>query len=329
MKRLVTALGVAACIAVTVTGCKPGDDIALPTKSPSVTVTSPGMVTTSGAPASPVVNSTSPSNAGTPATAGGGKCLDLMSPVVTRAVGNIDTYYGRDLVAVRGTSAKLGNCPKLMWVEAELRGGTASSPEQVLFFDTDGFLRTDTDRNTAFTSVASWTDSSVSVNYRWLNSRDANANPTGGPVTVTYTLNGKTITADKDVPSQSLADGPKPTQSTTTQSRTTQSTTPTPAVTSTPAATTTAVSHCDSATAEMLHGVANMQYGSQLVQPFTLGNIKCDGDWAIGATVSSAAQPARVAFHYTGGGWSAVALGTGSICSGTGMPASTASAFGC
>ncbi|GAB16937.1 hypothetical protein GOEFS_017_00530 [Gordonia effusa NBRC 100432] len=325
MKRLVTALGVAACIAVTVTGCKPGDDIGSPTKSPSVTVTSTGTANTTGAPASTPANSTTTGTTGTPATAGGGKCLDLTSPVVTRAVGNIDTYYGKDLVAVRGTDAKLGNCPKLMWVEAELRGGTASSPEQVLFFDADGFLRTDTDRNTAFTSVVGSTDNTVSVAYRWLNKNDANANPTGGPVTVVYTLNGKTITASGNVPSQSLAEGPK---ATTTAPTTTQPTSTQPA-TSTPAATTTTVSHCDSATPDMLQGVANMQYGSQLVQPFTIGNIQCAGDWAIGTTVSSAAQPARVAFHYTGGGWSAVAVGSGFICRDTGMPAATASSFGC
>ncbi len=145
-----------------------------------------------------------------PASAGHGKCLDLTGPTVRNAVAKLPAFRGIGYTAMRGTDAKAGDCPDLLWARAELNGGTGSSPEWVLFFDRHGYLGTATDRYTSFTSIIGSTRDSVAVAYRWLNPGDATAGPTGGPVVVTYTLSGRTVTPDKDVPRE-VFDGGAPT----------------------------------------------------------------------------------------------------------------------
>ncbi|NMO01175.1 LppP/LprE family lipoprotein [Gordonia sp. TBRC 11910] len=307
MKRLVAGLSVAASMALSITACSPDGPGSTATSEPTATVDRQSSVEAqNGASVSPVSTGT----AKTPATAGHGKCLDPASPLVTAAVGNVDSYYGRVFQVYRSSDERLGSCPNLMWVEAHIRGATGSSPEQVLFFDADGFVRTDTDRNTAFTRVSAWSGDSVSVTYRWLNDGDVTAKPTGGPVVVTYTLSNGKVTADRAVPVQAYGDRSGPATAT--------SSTPAPSA-----------SHCDTATASTLHDAADMQYHGSLVQPFSMVNIICDGQWAIARTQSSAAQPVRVLFRYTGGGWSAIAMGTGFSCTDNGVPTATAATLGC
>lgn len=306
MKRWATGVGVAACIAMMVAGC--GTDSPAPTSSA-------GAPTSDSARVEPVgTTSSTPTVAsrGTPVTAGHGKCLDVTSPVVTEAVGRIDSYYGRIFVPYRATDSPLGSCPDLMWVEAHIRGATGSSPRRVLLFDADGFIRTDTDQNTAFTQVTGSTGDSVEVTYRWLDDGDATAHPTGGPVVVTFTRAGGRVTADRAVPPQAYGDRLAPTST---------------------AATTTTItppaSHCGTATPATLHDAADMQYGTRLTQPFTLVDIICDGQWAIARTQSAAPQPVRVLFRYTGGGWSALDMGSGFVCTDKGVPAETATKLEC
>lgn len=135
-----------------------------------------------------------------PVTAGGGACVDLASPAVTKAVAGLPAFRGIGYRATRGTDAKLGSCPSLLWVHADLQGGTGSSPEWDLFFDRQGYLGTATDRYTSFTGFFGSTDDSVALQYRWLNPGDTTARPTGGPVVVTYTLSGRAVTPDRAVP---------------------------------------------------------------------------------------------------------------------------------
>ncbi|WOC11153.1 LppP/LprE family lipoprotein [Gordonia sp. MP11Mi] len=201
MRRIATSVAVAACIAVAVTGCRDSGDGAHdadPIRSTS-TAFSSSPVATSG----PTNGSTAADEL--PATAGNGKCVDPASPIVTQAVSAIDSYYGRDFVVAKATPATLGSCPDLLWVEAGLARGTGSSPERILFFDANGFIRYDTQINTAFTSVVGSTRNTVTVRYRWLNGQDVTANPTGGPVDVVYTLSGQNVIADRTVPDPALA----------------------------------------------------------------------------------------------------------------------------
>lgn len=202
MRKLATAVVVvAACVAVTVTGCRDSGDAdrASDADQPQ---------STSSKARSDVASTSSASTVDRPVTAGRGGCLDLTSSAVSRAVTSIDSFAGRGFVATEGTRAEIGSCPELMWARADLDGGTGSSPQRLLFFDADGFIRYDAEAYTAFTSVLRSTNDSVVVRYRWLDGNDSTANPTGGPVDVTYKLSGQNVIADRTIPDQSLVAPP-------------------------------------------------------------------------------------------------------------------------
>lgn len=245
-----------------------------------------------------------------PATAGNGTCLDLASPVVTKAVAGLPLFRGSGYRAVLGTDAKLGACPDLMWVEAMLDKGTGSSPEWILFFDRQGYLGTATSRYTSFTQVTGSTGDTVAVTYRWLNPGDATAGPSGGPVVVNYTLSGRTVTPDRDVPPQVFDGG---------------------AATTAPTTTTAPVSHCAEATAATLQSTAELNWGNRIVKPFTVDSIVCADDWARARIPARPGyqQNAMVLFRYTGGGWSGIEFGSGFSCVDKGVPAATAAQLTC
>ncbi len=136
-----------------------------------------------------------------PTTSGNGKCVDVGSAEVARALAGLGNTAGGNQPwrARTGTDAPVGSCPELLWVLAETPGATASSPYHVLFFNKDGFLRTATPKPTSYTQVVGSTNASVDVRYRWLQGSDPSANPTGGPVVVTFRLTGTTIN-DTGVP---------------------------------------------------------------------------------------------------------------------------------
>ncbi|WP_081585984.1 LppP/LprE family lipoprotein [Tsukamurella sp. 1534] len=246
-----------------------------------------------------------------PASAGSGKCLDLASPVVTDAVAKLPSFRGVGYTALRGTDAREGACPELMWAQAYLRGGTGSSPEWVLFFDRRGYLGTATDRYVSFTSVTGNAGDTVSVQYRWLRPGDTTAGVSGGPVTVNYSLIGRTVTPDRDVPPEVFDGGASPTATTTTTAR--------------PA------SHCPEATPETLRSNAESNWGDRIAKPFTVDDVRCADEWATARIPARDAYPqnARLLFRYTGGGWSGVAFGSGFSCTEKGVPAATAEKLGC
>lgn len=264
---------------------------------------------------------TDPSGApATPATAGQGRCLDPDSRVVTDAVASLPTFNGHGFQVYKAIDTAEGSCPALMWVETHLQGATASSPERVLFFDANGYVGPATDRNTVYTQVVGTENNGVAVQFRWLNSGDISASPTGGPVTVNYTLDGGKVTADRDVPAEAFGD---------TLSDEEKAGTPAPDSPAPPAP--EAESHCGTATIDALTTATEMQYGSNIVHPFTLENVQCSGDWA---RARIPARPeygnsAMVLFHYTGGGWSAANFGSGFSCTESGTPAADAAALGC
>ncbi|GAB3129449.1 hypothetical protein GCM10027289_11950 [Tsukamurella serpentis] len=217
MARTPIVIAVAA-VAALLSACGEGTTVdGTPSPVSQTGATAPGGVSEgvrSPQPARPTGSATATAAGGAgadrPATAGQGLCLDLASPVVRAAVAKLPAFYGRGYVARGGTDAKLGSCPQLLWAKAELAGGTASSPEWVLFFDRRGYLGTATSRPTAFTGVVGSTDSTVAVSYRWLNPGDTTAGRSGGPVVVTYTLAGGAVTPDRDVPRQAFGDTDAP-----------------------------------------------------------------------------------------------------------------------
>ncbi|MDF0531594.1 LppP/LprE family lipoprotein [Tsukamurella sp. 8F] len=164
--------------------------------------------------------------AGTPVTAGSGKCLDPKSATVKKAVTSLGRFYDRGFMVYRSTPNRVGDCPDLMWAEAFLIDGTGGSPVWVLLFDSSGYLGRSAAEQTAFTRVSGATKSSVTVEYRWLNPGDATANPTGGPVPVTYRLSGGSLTQDRAVPSQAFGDNPGHTTTATTTTATPLTTAP-------------------------------------------------------------------------------------------------------
>ncbi|GAA4675394.1 LppP/LprE family lipoprotein [Gordonia humi] len=203
MNKSIAAAVSAAAVVVGVAGCHTADDASAQTTPATTTQTLTQTQTQTSTVVSDAPDTTSPAaDPVTPATAGDGRCLDPNSPVVTEALAGIGTFYGRGIVADKHTDAPVGSCPDLMWVDAVLDQGTGSSPTRVLFFDANGFVRYDTEHETAFSQVTAWSNSSVSVTYRWLGPGDATANPTGGPVVVNYRLAGDEVVADRDVPAQ-------------------------------------------------------------------------------------------------------------------------------
>ncbi|NKY89517.1 LppP/LprE family lipoprotein [Nocardia veterana] len=136
-----------------------------------------------------------------PQSAGHGYCLDINSEVVAHAVATLGTAPGGDPWQPQaGTEATTGHCPALLWMTAQTPRGTASSPEHVLFFHDNTYLGTAAAKPTAFTSVTGSTDTSVTVQYRWIAGDEPNCCPAGGPVTVTYTWNGTAVVPDRELP---------------------------------------------------------------------------------------------------------------------------------
>ncbi|MBM7279224.1 MULTISPECIES: LppP/LprE family lipoprotein [Gordonia] len=139
-----------------------------------------------------VATPTATASPGTPhqaaTTSGNGLCLDLGSPEVKRALRVIGPpFRGSDAtwVARKGPLSRsldrTPNCPPLLWAVFDTSRGTVSSPVAVLLFRPGKFLGLAT-KPTGYTQVTGSTPVSVTVAYRWPRGTDANANPSGGPV---------------------------------------------------------------------------------------------------------------------------------------------------
>ena len=121
-------------------------------------------------------------------TSVGGACLSVASSEVQRGLRQIGPPLGRnDLHWVLRAKAndRTPWCPPLMWAAFDTSGGTGSSPVAVLLFRPGKYLGSAW-KPTGFVSVTGSTPISVTITYKWLNPGDANANPTGGPVSSTY-----------------------------------------------------------------------------------------------------------------------------------------------
>lgn len=146
-------------------------------------------------PASPTEHTTS-------ALAGNGQCLDPTSAAVSSALDSLSDD-GFTWGIENATDAPIGNCPTLMWLVV-VGGNSAAAPEHVLFFAEDRYLGTGTSEAYAYTSVASATDTTVTVQYRWLAGDEPFCCPTGGPAEVTYEWDGSQIVMGQSLPQDML-----------------------------------------------------------------------------------------------------------------------------
>lgn len=119
-------------------------------------------------------------------------CIDAASPVVDAALASIPRYFPDEA----WTAGRTGDpCAAFTWVEAAASPyATASTPEHVLFFGNGVYLGTATAAPYSFTSVATHTADTITVNYRWLVADEAFAAPEGGPVAIRYQWDGSSVT---------------------------------------------------------------------------------------------------------------------------------------
>ena len=118
-------------------------------------------------------------------------CLDLTWGQVPQAVDSLPLVFADS----PWVATDMGDpCASFTWVEALPYGATVSSPTHLLFFHDAEYLGTATSEPYGFTSVAAQSADTVTVNYRWPLANDANANPTGGPVTIDYRWDGTQVT---------------------------------------------------------------------------------------------------------------------------------------
>lgn len=302
MKRLAGIIAAVALLSLA-TACQ--DDVTTPagggSSAPSSVVVPPGSAQPSGGQESPgqQPGTTEPGGNDAPGTAGNGKCVDLGSRAVKSALEHLGANVGGDgFYAESGTDAAIGSCPDLLWVLAGTPKGTASSPWHVMLFNHSGYLGTATKNSTSYTSVVGSSDRSVQVQYRWLAGQDASCCPSGGPVTVTLTLgsDGRTITPDRDFPSQ--VTDPSPGGN--------------PAV-------------CPVSKSVLVAALKGTDIESRLAKPVELeDSINCAGDWALAhsGTHNNTVNRAQVLFHYVAasGGWKPVDLGSALDCTAIGVP---------
>lgn len=125
-------------------------------------------------------------------TAGHGWCLDLQSSEVQRGLraigpplGRPDTRWAPRRGPMARSMERTPNCPPLMWAVFDTSRGTVSSPVAVLLFRPGKYLGV-TNRPTGYTRVSGFTPVTVTVTYRWPRPADANASPSGGPVSSVF-----------------------------------------------------------------------------------------------------------------------------------------------
>ncbi|KAA0927637.1 MULTISPECIES: LppP/LprE family lipoprotein [unclassified Rhodococcus (in: high G+C Gram-positive bacteria)] len=197
MKRLLL-LVVSATALVACGGAEQGTPAAAPSPAvPATTQASPAPVTPDPATVTEGAQPqrTPPEEAsdlvpmGTPVTES--QCLDLTWGQVPQAVDSLPLVFADS----PWVATDMGDpCASFTWVEALPYGATVSSPTHLLFFHDAEYLGTATSEPYGFTSVAAQSADTITVNYRWPLANDANANPTGGPVTIDYRWDGTQVT---------------------------------------------------------------------------------------------------------------------------------------
>ncbi|OZE86399.1 hypothetical protein CH305_03375 [Rhodococcus sp. 15-649-2-2] len=204
MKRLllvtITALSLVACgnsdepVAATATGAPTSNAQPQPVQpQDQPDATQPVAVGEDGDPNGPVDSNTEelPENNSIPDATAPVTCLDVSSSSVTEAVNSLPLVFADS----PWVATRMGDpCASFTWVEALPYGATVSSPTHLLFFHDAEYLGTATLEPYGFTSVAAQSADTITVNYRWPLAGDANANPTGGPVTIEYQWDGTQVT---------------------------------------------------------------------------------------------------------------------------------------
>ncbi|MGF0314150.1 LppP/LprE family lipoprotein [Rhodococcus sp. IEGM1428] len=204
MKRLVlvtiTALSLVACgnsdepVAATATGAPTSNAQSQPVQPQDLPeATQPVVAGEDTQPNGPVDSNTEelPENNSIPDATAPVTCLDVSSSSVTEAVNSLPLVFADS----PWVATRMGDpCASFTWVEALPSGATVSSPTHLLFFHNTEYLGTATLEPYGFTSVAAQSADTITVNYRWPLAGDANANPTGGPVTVDYRWDGTQVT---------------------------------------------------------------------------------------------------------------------------------------
>ncbi|MFI5499295.1 LppP/LprE family lipoprotein [Nocardia asteroides] len=128
---------------------------------------------------------------------GPGRCIDPASTGVRNAVATL----GDGWVAQRASADQPGQCAQLLWVRA-VGGNSAGAPIHVLFFHDGKYLGTATSEPYAFTTVAGYTDTVVTVEYKWLAGDEPFATPQGGPAAIHYTWNGSNVVMSGPLPKE-------------------------------------------------------------------------------------------------------------------------------
>lgn len=175
--------------AVSESTAAPGQQAAAPTVAPSVGAL-PSVVVPSPVPALPSdIRIPTVDAAPTVAPVRPATCVD--AAVVADAVASIPRYFPDEA----WTAGRTGDpCAAFTWVEAAASPyATASTPEHILFFGNGVYLGTATAAPYSFTSVATQTADTITVNYRWLVADEAFAAPEGGPVAIRYQWDGSSV----------------------------------------------------------------------------------------------------------------------------------------
>ncbi|MEV6213958.1 LppP/LprE family lipoprotein [Nocardia sp. NPDC051833] len=128
---------------------------------------------------------------------GPGRCIDPQSTGVRNALARLDGNW----VAQQASADLPGQCAQLLWVRA-VGGNSAGAPIHVLFFHDGKWLGTATSEAYAFTSVVGYTDTTVTVEYKWLAGDEPFAAPQGGPVAIHYTWNGSNVVMSGPLPKE-------------------------------------------------------------------------------------------------------------------------------
>jgi hypothetical protein len=143
-----------------------------------------------------------PAQAAPPTTGGCG--VDPQAPAITDNLAAVPPAQ-----QVRGIPwTYLGDsnydpCTELSYAIVEVRGGTGSSPRQVMLFHRGAYIGTATECDFGFTAVTATTGDSVSVEYQWPREGDPNAAPSGSART-TFSWNGTGVVMSAGLPQELL-----------------------------------------------------------------------------------------------------------------------------
>ncbi|WP_157556729.1 LppP/LprE family lipoprotein [Nocardia acidivorans] len=129
-----------------------------------------------------------------------GRCFDPNSALAQAALARLPAApVGTWSVGETSNDPISGGCDGLLsWMMADTK--TNHPYTQVLLFTGGTYLGTATADPYMFTMLTAHTRTSISLTYHWTVGNDPMCCPQGGPSTVTFTLNGTTVTAKGQFP---------------------------------------------------------------------------------------------------------------------------------